>query len=66
MLVFVTDDNLELLAADFVWFGPVFIVFLENLSVVDDAFELINDDLVDEDLFADQIFCLVLRVVAVA
>ena len=39
---------------------------LQDLRLFDDALEFVDDQVVDPDLLADQILCLVLRVVCVA
>ena len=78
----VTNNDFELLTANFVRLGPILVILTkikqhteisqleqylqEDFGVIYDSFQFIEDELIYVDLLANQILCLILRVVGVA
>lgn len=63
--VLVADHDFELLPADAVGLWPKRVVLSHDLGVIDDAFEFVEDALVDEGLLPDHCVVLVVRIIRV-
>ena len=64
--MFLAGNNLKLLASDLVRFGPLGIVSVKDVALVNDTTQLVQHDSVAEHLFADDVHIFVATVVCVS